>query len=352
MYQKLNLDDAFEMDLGEDIKEANEETGAELPEEIREEREEGEKEEEPSYKEDKKEDKKEALKKEHKKAGSRSASTVTEESNPLEVYTPPPPPKLGGKGEKESKEKPAVSRREAENTAKAYVNTLDFLVSRLCSIMSGESFSRYQLTKEEKKHYEEASADFFELERLKVSPKWLFLSSTITVFSSIIFLAYKDRKKKKAEEASAALLKQKAEKAAEEKSRQIQRNRNKERSKKALSYQPPKERARTKEEVKTKTVTPLTVYREDVPEAISGRANFEIYAPGDKMGDFNLLGKYKRNAENDRLKYEEANRGEEPSPYVLGLLENLKNKGLAKAKINKIIREHIRSLPPKNPENE
>ncbi len=253
------------------------------------------------------------------------------------------PPSQSGKKKQEPPkegERPAVSRREAETTAEAFTSFLNFVVSRGCAMFSGLDPERYEMQDKEKKAYIKTATDFFELERIKVSPKVLFLTSTLTIFSGIFYLAYKDYQREKKKKEEQELQKLAAEKAAKAKIRKLQ-----------TKAAPLKiERAKPKEEPitapKKKEEEEPLIYWDDVPEAVEGRANFEIYEEdATDMGGLPLTGHYRRSSKNKRLKQEDALKADPPSPYVAGMIRTYRKKRFPTAQISKLIREHLKTLP-------
>ena len=254
-------------------------------------------------------------------------------------------------GEKtEEIEDPEELKRLAERNAKNIVNLTDLLVSRACSLISGEKPSRYKLEKVEKEEYIETAAAYFETIKTKISPATVFVMSTITIFSSILFRAFQDWKtNKKAKEQE-----QKLKEASERGSLQ--------RAAAKVVQMEPKSESMQVDEIKIPEVKKPKIYFEEVPEARAERGNFEIYLPTDKPKKGNrwkdeLLGMYKRSKDNDRYTYEEAlKKGSRPSPIVKNMIDQRLLEAQFKKKdgsidwplINKDIRNILREFPKMN----
>lgn len=205
----------------------------------------------------------------------------------------------------------------ASRNAAMYVNLIDLIVSRGCMLLTGAEVDRYKLTKSEKEEYTKVSADYFYTINAQVSPALVFMVSTLTIFSSILFRAYGDFKAKTQKEKADAERKQKEAKAkAEAEAEQLNRD-ERERTAAATATAELKQPKEIKLETPAKK-TPK-IYKEEIPEAKNARSNFEIYSIEDKKTDSktwndNLIGKYKRSQTNDRWTYEECLKANDNTP--------------------------------------
>ena len=237
------------------------------------------------------------------------------------------------------------ARKLAEKNASMLVNVTDLLVSRLCSLLSGEDHERYKLHKLEKEEYKEAAAAYFESVKTKVSPALIFFTSTFTIFSGILFKAWGDRQrkikdsdqKKKIEETAATLERERQ--AAREAAPKVPE---------ATGERPQEKLKETNKEVRKVA----RIYKEEVPEAMESRSNFEIFTKDDKPAGVStkwndkVIGYYKRSAENARLTYEEVlKEGTKPSPLLSRLILADIEKQKPWRIINKELRHYIKKLP-------
>lgn len=274
----------------------------------------------------------------------------------FEIPTAPAKEEIESTPETE-KVKPELSEEDkktlSERNATMYVNLIDLVVSRGCALITGESHERYKLSKSESEEYKKVSADYFYTINAQVSPALVFMVSTLTIFSSICFRAFADYKNK--------VRKKKAEKEAEEKQKEAEI--------KALEMQRQFNEIAIQQQAQPQQVEPIyikqslpmeeepptrkapKVFKEEIPEAIEERSNFEIYtetdkAEGSKNWKDDLMGKYKRSAQNDRWTYDECLKANNntPSEFINRLITQYKTQGDSWKEINLKIRRFLRSL--------
>ena len=241
----------------------------------------------------------------------------------------------------------------SERNASMYVNLIDLVVSRGCALITGESHERYKLSKSESEEYKKVSADYFYTINAQVSPALVFMVSTLTIFSSICFRAFADYKNK--------VRRKKAEKEAEEKQKEaelkaieMQRQFN-EIAIQQQTTPAPIETIYINQSIPIQEEHPTRktpkVFKEEIPEAMEERSNFEIYTETDKAENSKnwkdeLLGKYKRSAQNDRWTYDECLKANNntPSEFINRLITQYKTQGDSWKDINLKIRRFLRSL--------
>lgn len=274
---------------------------------------------------------------------------IPQEQPPILAPETVAPPTTGPapKPEPEQKDEPTPEekRKLAEKNASMLVNVTDLLVSRLCSLLSGEDHERYKLHKIEKEEYKEAAAAYFETLKTKVSPALIFFTSTLTIFSGILFKAWGDRKRKIKERETAAKLE--AERKAAQEQRTIPTGPPAQEPR-PTTTEPPAKVIRIEKGVRKAAI----IYKEEVPEAMEARSNFEIFTEADRpegvssKWDDKIIGYYKKSAENERLKYEDVLKdGSRPSPLLERLIFAELQKGKEWRLINKELRHYIKSLP-------
>lgn len=89
-------------------------------------------------------------------------------------------------------------------SAKTYVLGLDRGVSLLASILTGQPAARYRLSKDDLKHYEEVSEEFFRTQNITLSPTVVFLFSSLAIYAPLILTAVSDWRAKRTAPAQAA----------------------------------------------------------------------------------------------------------------------------------------------------
>ena len=239
----------------------------------------------------------------------------------------------------------------AGRNARMYVNLIDLIVSRGCTLLTGGEAERYKLSKTEREEYTQASADYFYTINAKVSPALVFMVTTMTIFSSIFFRAYADYKTKKRNEKQESERKEreaadaKREAAAREAEKRQQQERKPAPTVTTVEAEEKEPPAPKKKEVK--------IYREDIPEAMNKRNNFEIYGPEDRPTELKgwkdaLIGKYKRAPNGDRWTYDECLKAADntPSDFIKMTIQQYKEAGENWKEINLKIRRFLRELKP------
>jgi hypothetical protein len=268
----------------------------------------------------------------------------------LEIPTAEPPGEATAAPEKIEQQKAEATEAEkkdlASRNAAMYVSLVDLIVCRGCNLLTGEDSERYKLTKSEKEEYTKVSAEYFYTIDAKVSPALVFMVSTFTIFSAILFRCYGDYKAKVKREKEAAERKKREIAAAEAAAAAIVQT-----APQALKiiplkveeYKPTEPPARTKE---------ITIYKEEIKEALTSRSNFEIYTEEDKKEGSKtwkdaLLGKYKNTPSNDRQTYEECLKAENntPSEIPARMIQQMREAGESWKTINLKIRKYLKSLP-------
>ena len=236
----------------------------------------------------------------------------------------------------------------ASRNAAMYVSLLDLIVCRGCNLITGEDTERYKLTKSEKEEYTKVSAEYFYTIDAKVSPALVFMVSTFTIFSAILFRCYGDYKAKVKREKEAAERKKREKEAAEAAAAAaaaaaVTLPTLKISPLKVEEYKPEAPPARTKE---------IVIYKEEIKEALTSRSNFEIYTEEDKKEGSKtwkdaLLGKYKNTPGNDRQTYEECLKAENNTPTEIParMIEQMRAAGESWKTINLKIRKYLKSLP-------
>lgn len=237
---------------------------------------------------------------------------------------------------------PEERRKLAEKNAEMFVNLTDLVVSRLCSVLSGEDHERYKLHKIEKEEYKTAAAAYFETIKTQISPALVFFASTLTIFSGILIKAWGDRNRKIKERETAKKIEQ-------ERAAHLEQERTATREAAPQVRETEDQRAPAIDKEVRKTAK---IYKEEVPEAIENRSNFEIFTADDKPGgvsskwDDKIIGYYKKNADNERLKYEDVlKEGTKPSVLLERLIKAEIEKGKEWRIINKELRHYLKNLP-------
>lgn len=93
------------------------------------------------------------------------------------------------------KETPKKIKKVASNKgAEMLVSVTDMLVSKICSAISGNDSDNYRLREKERKEQIEVTTAYLEIQEYDVSPTTIFAISTIAIFGTTIFMAFKDKK--------------------------------------------------------------------------------------------------------------------------------------------------------------
>lgn len=93
------------------------------------------------------------------------------------------------------KETPKKIKKVASNKgAEMLVSVTDMLVSKICSAISGNDSDNYRLREKERKEQIEVTSAYLEIQEYNVSPTTIFAISTIAIFGTTIFAAFKDKK--------------------------------------------------------------------------------------------------------------------------------------------------------------
>lgn len=277
---------------------------------------------------------------------------TTEETNINEYIAPPRAIAKDEAPDELQKGGAPYTKETAAQSAAAYVELLNLLFPQLCGMISGESPKRYELTKIQRAEYQETTERYFLTQKVKVSPGAAFFASTAAILGGILIVAFRDRSAKRKREFEATKAKQlaetnrqkiaKAAKAANSDKKTVPRGT-------IVKLPDPEQKIEKAVEHKYKLGN-TPIYKDDIPEAMArdgrGRANYEIYGPDDETGEFDLVGYYKKDPDNNRLRYEDCQKeGQKPSLFVANLIEQCRLKGLSVKDTNKFIRNILKELP-------